>query len=586
MGLSRASVLCIAMAAFWLGSLGLPTIARAQDDGRLVVMNFRGSRANRVKRDVIDTLVRQSGLSTQQVVRLPAGRSIDSIEASEVRDLLAPEGVRGLLMGELSWTSFQPRSLQLRLVLWTARGRRIELETRVLENARLSRSSRAAIRSRLVPALNEAFAEPQATREPTESPPTDGDPPPDTAGTPTSSDEAPAATEVLREIQALRSEVQALRERQERLEDGVDGGGLTAESRPTADFSGGFAFLYQWLSFDDTTRAAFGRVLPVFFSIKFRGGYDRLQVQAEYRLASTALHGIRQAWAGLRLVDGVDVRVGILPVHFGIMPYVSNQFVLSPLWFFGLENQVELGAMLNVARGPFVLNFGFYKTTELGGSVSENRFSFDLHRADLDDDGVLDQDNEQLNQFSLWTTYTIEHGDVGSTEIGLSGRFGFLYNHTTQENGHQWAAALHVRGQWGPVELRVEGGRYDIRPKNPDGISNDWILIGGMGMVVPTAARGYFLTSNVSVTIPLARAPFDSMVCYAEYTSVWKDLSNQETTQRIAPGCHVIAGPMHLYLDAPIARNNFFFGGNPDSHAAGGDAEWSVTAQFVFAYLF
>lgn len=565
-----------------LSVLVFPLHTWAQGESRMVAFEFRGFDANRVRGHLLELFVDRSNLRDAQVLSVPVDRHIESYDRDEISELLRPESVHVVLMGELEWGSTQPRIGRLRIALWTDRNESIDFEVPVQPSGRLGRAAKQTIAQRVVPILDRALrlspggAGPGEVGEPVLRPDSD-------------SPNAPTGDSDSAEIQALRRELEALREEQTRLAEQMEQAQIEEDTRATANVSGGFILVSRWATWDDTATESGGLFAPGQFYTEFRGEYGLLSVNAEYRfvLTSPDNHGLYNTWLAFQLHDLVELKLGVLPVHFGVMPSVSHAFILSPLSSFGLEWQQELGAMLHFELGGFAANIGFFKTTERGPGGSADRWSFDVVRGDSDGDGVQDQDNEPLNQTNLWLTYTISHGDLGSTQFGLSGRYGFLFNHTTRRSGHQWAAAAHVHGRWGMFDFRLQAGRYEFHPKNPVGVSRDSVLLGGFSTLQPTSARANFGLVSLAANFSPTGWPVDFVQLFVEYTAILKDAVGHEPTQRLTPGINVSAEDLFFLLSVSLAKNDAGFGGDPlVAHVTGGDRVWETTFFLASGYSF
>lgn len=197
------------------------------------------------------------------------------------------------------------------------------------------------------------------------------------------------------------------------------------------------------------------------------------------------------------------------------------------------------------------------------------------------------QTNEETNQFNARLAYTADHGDFGQTEFGLSGEWGQLYNSTTTDNGNHWAAAAHLNGNYGPFNLLLQVADYRYNPKNPAGVDDNSVLMGGFSDSFLVAADGTLYSAGLSYNLPVIWGPVSSLTFYEDYSRLVKNESTFEDSQINTVGCMVTAGPIYTYFDVISGKNSLYLNGPQDSFAGGTKgADWGTKFNVNIGYYF
>jgi hypothetical protein len=199
-----------------------------------------------------------------------------------------------------------------------------------------------------------------------------------------------------------------------------------------------------------------------------------------------------------------------------------------------------------------------------------------------------EQANEKTNQFNERVAYTLDHGDLGQTELGLSGQYGQLYNQVTDETGDHWAAGVHLSGQYGGLYLKLQALQYEYAPENPLGISDKTVLMGGLADAYPVAAEGSLVIANLGYEIPVHKGILDTLYFYNDYSVLLKEAEGFEDSPMNITGVLVTTGPVNTFIEFIMAKNTPYVGA-PSLHAfTTGDvnAEWEKIFNITVAYNF
>ncbi len=375
---------------------------------------------------------------------------------------------------------------------------------------------------------------------------------------------------------AAELDLKDLSERVERLEEKsaikVGGAlrinyGLTDWSEASKDKGGDFAF--------DT------------FRLNLDGEVGRMILSAEYRwYPEYDFDTIHHGYLGYNFNDELQGQIGVHQVPFGIQPYASHNFWFSGAYYVGLEDDYDMGVKLLYEKGPWDLTLAFYKNGELGSSADAGRYSVDVNPAASGGyAGAQAAGNEETNQGNARAAYTFEHGELGSTEVGLSAEYGQLYNGTTGRFGDHWAGALHLVGNYGRWNLQLEGIAYGYDPQNPAGFDDDIITLGGYGYSWGAPAEATIGTANLAYTLPVNRGPIDSLTFYSDNTVIAPKKSRFATIWQNVVGVMVASGPVYTYIDVISGEEMIFLGGDmvgASDASAGRNTRLNVNFGYYF----
>jgi len=342
---------------------------------------------------------------------------------------------------------------------------------------------------------------------------------------------------------------------------------------------GALSLEYHYRDFDEASRKKRGDIGFTFFRIKASGAINDLLLSVQYHWYSY-MHAICEGWIGHDFTDNLQAQFGVTPVPFGILPYASHNFWEGVPYYVGLEDDHDLGLKLLYKEDPWDLQIAFFKNAEWGSSSDTERHSYDVIAA-------LGQDNEETNQLNARLAYTFQNGDENSTEVGLSGQLGQVYNGTTESLGTHWAAAAHVNGRYGRFNLMLEAARYQYAPKNPVGVDDSTVVIGGFADAYEIAAEGTVLVAGLSYDMPVSRGRVTKLTFYNDYSVLLKDEGSFHDSHINTLGCMISANPLVIYIDIIMGKNAQYLGGPADSFAGGDPWEdWHTLFNINIGYYF
>ncbi len=321
---------------------------------------------------------------------------------------------------------------------------------------------------------------------------------------------------------------------------------------------------YSYLDWDEGDHDRGGDFTFDTFRLNLDGELGKILLSAEYRFyPEYGFHTIHHGWMGYNFTDDLQAQLGVSKVPFGILPFASHSYWFSGAYYVGLEDDYDLGLKTIYKRGPWNLQLAFYKNGELGDPGNSKRYSIDvINNADGGYAGAFADGNEETNQVNARLAYTFDHGDLGSTEVGLSGMWGQLYNDNTKDSGDHWAGAAHLNGNYGRWNLQLEGIAYGYDPQDPAGADKDIITMGAYSYSWGVPAKALIGTANLAYGLPVNWGPISKLTFYSDNTVIQPNKSRFAAIWQNVVGCLVTAGPVYTYVDLISGRNMIFMGGN------------------------
>lgn len=341
---------------------------------------------------------------------------------------------------------------------------------------------------------------------------------------------------------------------------------------------------YNYKDWDDAQDEKVGDFDFDTIRLNLDGEIGEMILSAEYRFyPADDWNGVHHAWIGYNFNEHWQGQIGVHQVPFGIQPFASHNFWFSGAYYVGLEDDYDMGAKALYHNGPWDFALAFYKNGELGSPTNPDRYSVDVLR----DDDTL-QFNEETNQGNIRLAYTFTHSNACSTEFGLSGEYGQLYNSETDDSGDHWAAAAHINGNYGPWNIQLEGIQYEYDPENPEGVDDAIIRAGAYSYMWGIPAKATIGIANISYGLPVNIGPISKLTFYSDNTVIEPDESDWDTTWQNVVGCMVTAGPVYVYIDVISGENMTFMGGSMVNNADGWQASnnRNTRLNINFGYYF
>lgn len=335
---------------------------------------------------------------------------------------------------------------------------------------------------------------------------------------------------------------------------------------PTIDIGGALRFNFSsntWAgdaqipsssSFDTFRLDLDGRWAELFFSAQYRfyAGYNMLQ------------HG----YIGAELEEeSLSVQLGVTQVPFGVLPYASHNFFFSLKYYIGLEDDYDLGVKAATEIGNLGIQVAFFKNDEgnySGTSRDSSRYSYDLvetRAGDLIGAGIEEARRlKEVNQANGRLTYTFEHAEGFTTELGLSGQIGQTFDRGSQFRSRQWALGGHIDADYEWLNLKLEAGHYDISQDDRAVGDPRLVAMGAYDAPYAVAAKATFLVASVAVEVDVDLWVIETVTFYENYSALLKSEPSFADSHQLVTGALLSAGPIYTYVDWAVGRNHPWLG--------------------------
>jgi hypothetical protein len=335
---------------------------------------------------------------------------------------------------------------------------------------------------------------------------------------------------------------------------------------------------YAWRDYDAQNRDRLGDFELELFRVDVVGTIGRVMLDAQYRWYND-FEAIHHAWFGYQFTEDVHAELGITQVPFGILPWASHSFWFGGTYYLGFEDDYDTGLKLVQRRGPWTFHYAFFKNPEYSDDSRYGRYSFDLVTGG-------DQQNSETNQINLRGERRLTHGERSFTDVGMSLQLGQMYNRETRSSGHRNAAAVHADGHYGAYHLQLQWIRYAYSPRNPPGVSDDFVQLGAFNFPFMVAAEADVVSLNIARAIDLNVSPITGATCYNNLTVIAPRVEDSASSVQNVTGCSVAAGGLFTYIDYVVGRNMWFAGG-PGVGLSGPEAgEWHSRLNINFGFYF
>ncbi|MEJ2644340.1 MAG: hypothetical protein P8180_05310 [Gammaproteobacteria bacterium] len=336
---------------------------------------------------------------------------------------------------------------------------------------------------------------------------------------------------------------------------------------------------YARTSFSSASRTKRGDLGFDLLRLDVNGSLHHVLISAQYRWYRY-MNVVHHAWIGYDFPHHWQGQLGITQVPFGILPYASHSYWFGVPYYMGLEDDYNAGLKFVHHQGPWKLDLAVFKNAAWGSATDLDRYSFDVVQ-------VGAQQNQEINQLNARVAYRLGSAQGPHAELGLSTEYGRLYNATTDGLGNHWAAAAHMNASFGPWNVQFEAIDYRYNPDNPQGVSDQTVLVGAFGTSHPVAARGRLYVANLARDFRVHWGPISKLTCYNDYSVLKKGENGFADSKLNTLGCLITAKPVYVYVDAIFGKNMTFLGDNGDGMAAGDpNASWHNRFNINLEYYF
>lgn len=364
--------------------------------------------------------------------------------------------------------------------------------------------------------------------------------------------------------------------------------------QPEVRVGGALRFNAFYKSWDEANKDTKGDFDFDTFRLNVDASHKDITASVEYRFYS-GYHMLHHGYFGYEFDNEVAIHVGVSRNPFGLLPYASHNWFFNITYYLGMEDDYDLGVKAIIPLGDFDLQLAFYKSDEghyTGDSIDSARYSYDIVQSDESELGYVGvtepRTNEEVNQFNGRLAYTHAHSKSASTEFGISGEWGGIYNKTTEQTGDRWAAALHMNGTYGRYNLMLQAVQYDFSPKNPAGQDDRFIVMGAYDAPYKVATDASIFLANLAYKLPVEWGPVESLMFYNNYSYLLKGESGFSDSQQNVLGTLVTAGSLFTYIDFAFGRNQPWIGPDYGRALAEGNVvdDWELRFNINIGYYF
>ena len=334
------------------------------------------------------------------------------------------------------------------------------------------------------------------------------------------------------------------------------------DGRSSLDIGGALRLNYRdehWKTTENN-----GRFLFDTFRLDVQATHEDFFSDLGYWFQDDGKRSIDRGFVGYRIDDTSSLQLGAPLKPFGLEPYPQFGWSFHIPFFLGYGVSAGAGAKYLYKDRDWSFQAGYFPRM-LPSSI---RYSPEVGRyADLDDNAIAAiharQDNEKHDQLNLRVARTLA-GEDWKAELGASLATARLYNATARDDGSYRAGGVHAVFNTGQWTVTTQGIRYLFDPKNPAGVRDDVILMGGNGLTPAylIAARASVVSFNVGYDVPTpSLGLLKTLRFYNDYSRMFKDRRDWDDSQMFTAGVQFIAMPILGWLDFTWGRNANPFGG-------------------------
>lgn len=329
-----------------------------------------------------------------------------------------------------------------------------------------------------------------------------------------------------------------------------------SQEKPEINVGGALRFNYNLSSWKDGQKERGGDFGYDMFRVNFDAAWKDIYLNAEYRLYSEAFGGgfLKQGLVGYRFNDKEEIQVGLSQVPFGIQQYNSHNWFFNLTYYFGLEDDHDMGVKYLHVDDKFEYDLAFYKNAEelrFGGDseASPDRYSYDVVGR-----------NKEVNQVNGKLIY--KFGDSIKNRLGVSAQYGGLYNLDTKKTGSHNGLAIHYEFDFRNWNVKAQAMRINNNPENLPEKSDEILQMGAYGVPYEVASDFNIYTLAFSKNIPVDLGPISNLEFYNDFGFMDKKVDSFEDSFMNVTGVLVSAGHVYTYIDYAAGYNHSWLGGN------------------------
>lgn len=278
-----------------------------------------------------------------------------------------------------------------------------------------------------------------------------------------------------------------------------------------------------------------------------RGSRGRAFFSLQYRWYED-FDAVHHVWAGWRLDEESDVRIGVQQVPFGLLPYASHSFWFGSGYYLGLEDDYDPGVVWQRRAGGHRWHAAMFFGDEYGTGMRTERYSFDVATTD-------DHPYRERNRVHLRYQNDSDVGG-GTLALGASLFAGRIEDRRSGGRHDHRGAALHAQWTRDGWTLQAQWARYRYE------VPQARVSLSAFMFPFDVAAEADVPTFNIAWALPRT-GWFDGITCYNNLSMtrpVGDDPSLRDSWQNVT-GCSFARDRMVAYVDWIAGRNMWFAGG-------------------------
>lgn len=329
----------------------------------------------------------------------------------------------------------------------------------------------------------------------------------------------------------------------------------------------------------------------------------------EYRFYPTFdTHFIHTGWIGWDFSEATQLQLGVSQAPFGNIPFASNSWWFQHGYYMGLEDNRQMGAQLITEICGIDTRAAFYRQPAPAGPSSfatsadeegassgvggDGRYSYNvIPVVDADDRlGIAPDGDQSLRELN--TSYLRLAAPIGTTsEIGVSGRLGQLYNRELDEADFTTAISGHASLDLGNFNLMPQVTYFNFEATNDDGSTAQTVPMGAYASgAYPVAAEATKYQLSLSYSWDVDLGPVSNITFYNDYAYLDKANDAFNDTQQNIFGFLLTKGNIFTYVDIASGKNQPWLT-DKDSFGTGlgegvADPDWNTRLNINVGYYF
>lgn len=350
------------------------------------------------------------------------------------------------------------------------------------------------------------------------------------------------------------------------------------------DVGGAVRVQYSYEDHDPDNRERAGDFDLDTVRLNLDGEIGEVILSAEWRYYQS-MQVVHHAWVGYDFDARWQGRLGVTRVPFGNQPYNSHSYFFDTTYYVGLEDDYDLGAVLQGKLGTFDVQLGFFKNDEQGGvdgyvSDRSERYSYDVVGVRRDGEGTFDAPVDAIaegNTLVARLAWLHQCDGTLKTDLGVSALRGVLYS-PEDDVGDTLAWALHLNADYGRWNLMLQTTHYDY--ELDDGANR--LVVGAYAFFDTIPDRARLHTANLAYTLPVKLGPVTRLQFYNDYSLMTGKSAGLDDTFMNVLGVAVSAGGLYTYFDLVTAENQPFIGGTLGANADQTRTRFNINIGYYF----